>query len=522
MEITGTNNLWKDYDLTTLPFNKSELSDKTENGIHVKELYFDGFTTIDGRVRAYLKLLENPDAKGIILYLSDCDGDDDDFTLNALYEMGYSVAALDYLGERESSSRFTLYPKSIPQCNCYGVRKFQALNDALCSKWYIWTCIARKCIKLLQKICPDKKIFALGKGIGGSTVYKLASFDDGLTAAATLLNIIPDITGSGNPYIVYRAALDNAAYAPITKVPLFMTVASNAKDESLDEMSELAENTRSLKSFRILERAFSDSINVVFPQLKDFFDSYATETAKPFKIKVSTANSEGKLYLHINIDGEEIEVSKVNVYAAFCVTNPAYRNWANIAPVKLGNNEYLANITVLQADKPLYAFVNVTTNDGRITSSKLVSIMPKSLGLQSQTIKYRRVIYDSSMGKDVWTARNGGIIETKNGPYELVGVTSTSNSLISFKPGDVLYRTDSDSILQIIISGKQQTITVELSDENDLYASRFELPGGDNWHKITLSLHDFKGANPLTDWNKIKILEFKATEEIIISSILWV
>lgn len=523
MEITGTSSLWKDYDITTLPFNTSALSDKTVDGIRVKELYFDGFTTVDGRVRTYMKILENSQAKGVILYMSDFDCDNDGETVNSLYEMGYTVAVLDYLGERDSSARYTIYPKSLSRCKCYNRREFHALSDALCSRWYIWTCIARKAVSLLRETYPDHKLFALGKGLGGSTVYKLTSFDDGLTAAATLLNVLPDVTGTGNPLLVYHAALDNTAYAPITKVPLFMAVASNDKDKSFDDMSELAESTQSLATFRVIERAFGDSINIVLPQVKDYFDSYLSDPKDIPEIAVKAINSEGKLYFNININNESgAEIENVELFVAFCVENPTHRNWTNIPTLKLGNSEYIANVVVLQADKPVYAFVNVTLANGSVSSSRLVKVLPKSLGIGSQPIKYRKVIYDASMGKDVWTSRGGGKIEIKNGPFDISGVSSTTNSLISFKPSDLLYRTDSDSILQIIISGKPQTVTIELTEEDEKYYSQFEIPAGESWHKITLSLRDFKGTNPLTEWNSITVLEFKATDEIIISSVLWV
>lgn len=523
MEITGTSSLWKDYDITTLPFNTSALSDKTVDGVRVKELYFDGFTTVDGRVRTYIKILEQAEAKGVILYMADFDCDNDNDTVKSLYDMGYTVAMLDYLGERDSSARYTLYPKSLSRCKCYNKREFHALSDALCSRWYIWTCIARKTVKLLRETYPEQKLFALGKGLGGSTVYKLASFDDGLTAAATLLNVLPDVTGTGNPLLVYQAALDNSAYAPITKVPLFMAVASNDKDKSFDDMSELAESTVSLEGFRVIERAFADSINIALPQVKEYFDSYLSNPKSIPEINVKAVNSEGKLYFNINIDNESgAEIESVELFAAFCVENPTHRNWTNIATLKLGNNEYIANVVVLQADKPVYAFVNATLANGCVSSSRLVKILPKSMGIASQPIKYRRVIYDANMGKDVWTSRGGGKIELKNGPFEICGVTSSTNSLISFKPSDVLYRTDSDSILQIIISGKPQTVRIELTEEEEQHYCEFEIPEGESWHKITLSLRDFKGTNPLTEWNNITVLEFKATDEIIISSVLWV
>ena len=83
MAITSPNNLWRDYDVGALPLNESALSDKTENGIRVREFYFDGFATVDGRVRAYIKLYENADANGVILYLGDGQNDE-----KAIFEIG--------------------------------------------------------------------------------------------------------------------------------------------------------------------------------------------------------------------------------------------------------------------------------------------------------------------------------------------------------------------------------------------------------------------------------------------------
>ncbi|MCX4314166.1 MAG: hypothetical protein OSJ83_09995, partial [Clostridia bacterium] len=95
MEITGTNSLWKDYDVDALPFNATMLSGRTENGVVIRELYFNGFATVDGMVRAFLRIYEAPDAKGIILYLPD-EGVDPE--IRFFLENGYTVAALDYRG----------------------------------------------------------------------------------------------------------------------------------------------------------------------------------------------------------------------------------------------------------------------------------------------------------------------------------------------------------------------------------------------------------------------------------------
>ena len=92
MDITSPINLWKNYDVLALPLNKSALSQKTENDYTVKEFYFDGYTTVDGRVRAYIKIYDCADAKGVVLLLADKSGKLDDELLAKLYNFGYSVA----------------------------------------------------------------------------------------------------------------------------------------------------------------------------------------------------------------------------------------------------------------------------------------------------------------------------------------------------------------------------------------------------------------------------------------------
>ena len=101
MDITSPITLWKEYDVTTLPLNTSALSQKTENGITVKEYYFDGYTTVDGRVRAFARIAENPQAKGIVLYLKDSQKDFSDEIGATMYDLGYTVATLDYLGKTD-------------------------------------------------------------------------------------------------------------------------------------------------------------------------------------------------------------------------------------------------------------------------------------------------------------------------------------------------------------------------------------------------------------------------------------
>ncbi len=524
MDITGTINLWKDYDVTALPLLPTALSPKTENGVTVKEYYFDGYTTIDGRVRSFLRIHEHPNARAILLFLPDSTGDMK--PARAMFERGYTVATLDYLGKRAGAVS-TIYPDSLEACNVYGKTEFQAQDDILGSGFFIWTCAARRALRLIKQIYPEQKIFALGVGLGGSTVYKLCIFDDGLTAAATTLNILPPVRGEGNSIINYRAALDNNAYAQSTTVPLFISVASNDEDGSLDAMSELAQTTASLKCFRIVARAFKGGIKTVANQIDNYFQTFLNSIVLKPTPELTAANSENNLYFNISVkkpDGvsDERWFKTVELYAAFCVENPTHRNWTNIPIISLGNDAYLAHVDVLQDTKPVYAFVNMTDAYGNIFSSPVLAVVPRTLGIPSQSTVQRRMIYDGSLGTDVWTSPNGGTVSMKRGPYDIAGVTSDNNILVSFKPGDMLYTAETDSILQIIISGKPQNVTVEVSDGEKKYTTTVEITDSTEWHKFTLSPNDFKGEGTLTDLSKIMILKIIGGGELAISSVLWV
>lgn len=523
MEITGTNILWKDYDVNALPFNETTLSSKTVDGVKIDEYYFDGFATVGGRVRAYIKIYENPDAKAIILYLPDTSDGDVWRDVKCYYEKGYSIAVLDYAGESSTSPRFTIYPKSLAHCNCRDMQSFEASDDALSSNWFVWTCTARKAIRFLQKKYADKKVFGLGKKIGGSIMYKLCAFDDGLCAAATLLGILPEVTGTGNKIINYRAALDNTAYASITKVPLLIIVASNDADRSFDDMSDLAYSTASLKCFRILKRAFAEGIHRAIPQTVAYFDAYLVSEPQIPKITISAKNSENKLYFNIKIIADEttpVSDLEVSLLAAFRIDNPSHRNWTNLPVIKIGAGEYIGHADILENQNNVYAFVNVVDQNANVTSSKLLTILPKSLGITSQTAIRKRLIYNGGMGKDVWTTTAVGDVYVEEGPLEIAGITSDSNELVTFKPGDLLYGAERNDLLQIILCAKDE-VKAELFDDEDTYTYIIEKLS-DGWQKITMSVSDFKGANPLVDWSKIVMLRLTSKDKFIVSSVLWV
>lgn len=528
LDITSPNSLWKDYDVNALPLKESALSQKVENSVTVREYYFDGYATVDGRVRAFIKIFEHPESKGVILYMPDKTGGYDDGIIPVLYGYGYTVAALDYLGKTDEYARYTLYPESLRICNSRGIDKFEVTEEAQYSRWFIWTCIARRATSLLKSLY-DQKLFAVGVGLGGTTVYKLAAFDDGLSACATLLNIIPDVYGSDNPLIGYHAALDNSAYASISKIPLFMAISSNDEDGSLDDMSVLAENTESLGCFRIAERALSGGIKRVYPGIDNFFTTYdKTSIIRPI---IKASNSENNLYFNISVDGAS-EQSKtgdtendlnLQLFVAFCVDEAPFRNWLCIPAINLGGNSYMSHINVCRSDKHIYAFTNITDAYGNVQSSAVFSILPKTLGVKAKDGVSHRKLYDGSMGEDGWTTRNGDSVKIVNGPYDIPGITSSSKSIVTFKPGDPLFKVPADTLLQIMLNGKPQIVTVTVRDRSTSYSTMVEIKNPNDWDRFSLPHLSFKSASgPLLEWSQILMLELSFEDDFILGSVLWV
>ena len=521
MDITSPNSLWKDYDPAALPLNTSFLSEKTENDVKIKDLYFDGYTTVDGRVRAYVKISEHSDAKGVILYLANDEGGYDDELVTTLYGYGYTVAVLDYLGKSDKYSRYTLYPVSLDKCNCRGLKEFTVEDDAQYSNWYIWVCMARRAALLLKHLYGTD-IFALGVGLGGDTVYKLASFEDEFKACATLLNIIPAVTGDGNHIINYHASLDNTAYATLCKAPLFMAFPSNAEDGSFDDMSELANSTASLKRLRIVQRAFICGINAVYPEIDRFFDQIDTDIM--ISPHITASNSEGNLYMNIGIANAVAEAEyKIKLYVSFCIAEAPFRNWMCIPTISLGGEVFMAPVNVCDAEKPIYAFANIIDGNNNISSSPVLSIIPKTLGLKARPGVSHRKIYDGSMGEDGWTSRDGGTVKTIKGPFGIDGITCDSHSIITLKLGDPLFKVPADTLLQLMLCGKPQTVNISVRDKTTVYSCPVQINTTDDWQSFSLSHINFKSQNgPLFDWSQILMLEFTFEDEFIIGSVLWV
>ncbi|MDE6293977.1 MAG: hypothetical protein K2L88_05075, partial [Clostridiales bacterium] len=300
---------------------------------------------------------------------------------------------------------------------------------------------------------------------------------------------------------------------------------SNDPDGSLDDMAELAKNTESLKRFRIVERAFSGGIKSVYDNMLTFFDERTKELPYEPRPVLTPSNSEKNLYINIDIDNSEMQDRKLEVklYVSFCIDDAPFRNWMNIPIISLGRDKSMAKINVCQDNKPIYAFAN-TIYDGKIVcSSDLIGIIPKSIGVQARPGVSHRKIYDGSMGEDGWTSRDGTPIQQIKGPYDIDGVTCKSGSLITFKPGDPLFRVPPDTLLQIMLCGEPQTVTIAVCDKTSKYECTVDIKNNDDWHQFSLSHMNFKGqSGMLADWSQILLLEFTSDKQFILGSVLWV
>ena len=157
-------------------------------------------------------------------------------------------------------------------------------------------------------------------------------------------------------------------------------------------------------------------------------------------------------------------------------------------------------------------------------SSELITVIPKTLGLKAQIplSSRRRLIYESSMGKDLWAAPRGGNLFMKSGPFGIDGITSDCFSLATFKPSDFLYKVDEDSLLQIIINGKPQKLKLSVVDESGVFSCELELTDPNDWTKFTLSPKNLMNERHLSSWKNVMVFILEGTNEFLVSSVIWV
>lgn len=528
MEFLSPQSLWSEYDRTALPLNPSVITSTNTDGVICERLYFSGERSASGVTRIFAKLwIPNEKQPPVVILMHDLNEDIDCFDASELLASGYAVLAIDYAGEREDKERFTLYPREMEFANYFKNPETLTLTpqNPKLSCWYVWTTVLLRTITLAQS---DERlsdsIAVIGIGAGGSQVMKVTALED-LKCGVTVFGTNPPIGDE----VTFKACLGNGSYAPLYRFPLISAVCSNADEAFFERVSGIYVGSSDKYYLTVGERVN----DVLLSHQRECIRAFLGRRLKmglPIGVEapeITAKESERQLYYEIKAD-PNLAINRVELFVSYAVEQGELRNWHKIKTLSTGAGEYIAKAEVYDASLPVYAFATVFYEDGFSFSTQLFAKIPALLGVQAQSLVKSRLLYDSDSGTDDFVSVKGGDdIVMKSGAYGIDGVCSLSGELATFKVGDMKYKAEEDSILQLIVYAEDEreaefvVWTPEKGAETE-YVCRRKTGSDGNWTKLTLSAEDFKSREgTLVSFAKAAYFCIRC-DGLLVNTMLWV
>ncbi len=528
MEFLSPQNLWSEYDRKALPLNPTVITRAEKDGAACERLYFSGERTASGVTRIFAKLWlpaeKNPP---VVIMMHDLDVDIDKFDASELLASGYAVLMLDYAGERDGKERFTLYPKEL------GFAEYFTHPDTLTmtpqnpklSCWYVWTTVLLRAITYVES--DDRlsgNIAVLGVGAGGSQVMKVTALED-LQCGVTVFSTNPPM----GEEVTFKACLGNGSYAPLYRFPLISAVCSNASEEFFERVSGIYSGSSDKYYLSVGERVSRALLTHQKECIKAFLGR-RLKMGLPIGVdapEISAKESERQLYYEIKAD-PRLAIKKADLFVAYSVEKGELRNWHKYKTLSVGDGEFIVKVPVYDATRPVYAFATVYYEDGFTFSTQLFTKTPALMGVQAQPLVKSRLLYDSDSGIDDFVSPSGGDdIVMKSGAYGIDGVCSLSGEIATYKVGDIRFKAEEDSVLQLILYSDEPkeaefvVCTLEKGADTE-YVCRRKTDSGGNWTKLTLNAEDFKsGEGTLTSFAKAVYLCIRC-DGLLVNTLLWV
>ena len=530
--------LWNNYDRKILPLNKSLVSFSEKDGIKTSYYYFNGEAAADGVTRVYAKLVQPAEKSDTaIIVMDDVYRGIELFDCDKYLDAGFSVLLVDYAGINPNAARYTIYPKSLFLGNAFeNPDSINSIGETVkVSSRYIWATDAMRGITFLEEL-GYKKIAMIGVGDGGHQVYKAALFENNLVCAAvkysgTLAKTDAELNENE---LAFKTALSNISYVPHVKCPILFQITSNEQNSGFDEMNELfvalEENEKFLAVSPRCDKMTEPSQKYNIPR---FFSSVINGEKIPKCPTLLFKGSEKNLYAEISADNS-FKISSATLYVAYSQTVSAYRNWHTQPLEKIGEDEFLSKIPVYSASDPVYAFVNIRYEDSITVSSKTVSVIPSSLRVEPVAAPAIRRLYDNEMGTSDWIIlqneqagkSDDATLTMENGPFDISGVTCSTNKMATLTLADSRFKGNSDSVLQLVIySPENQKLTFSATSSGDFtkYYCQKQISPVDNWARFSLSPQDFRSESGiLQNLSNIITFEIDGESKFLINSVLWV
>ena len=273
--------------------------------------------------------------------------------------------------------------------------------------------------------------------MGGTIVWPFVAMDNRVKAACAIYgvgwNTYPDELGArdpadGDPEVkLWRTLMEPESYARLVRCPILFLDATNDQHGKMDW------------AFKTLAPVHVDVRWAFTPRYRHhiaaeqgidlplWMDAYLQGGKKFPRTPVATVQlgTDGVPRLTIKPDTTS-PIVHVALYAALANRNPKNRYWRTVTG-RSDAGEWSAPLPVLDVNRPLFTFANVTYQSGVCLSSNLVTVIPAELGKAIATDTRSPDIDDGSEGLDGWVTQSPAtdpippvpsVLRTATGPDE--------------------------------------------------------------------------------------------------------
>lgn len=520
--------LWKTFDPEKEPLEIMVLKEWSAEGADWKEMIFTGITREDRKVRVYAVSSVPSGKKNVPAILHIHGGGQTAMPewLKFWNKQGYAAMTYDWWGRTTDWAGITSGNNIIEK----------VLPDPTLSSWYLWTCVARRALTVLEKqpgVDPGR-LGAFGVSMGGTITWLLAGTDERIKGACAIYgagwNTYPAKTGSPDPYRndeeirLRRQILEPESYAALVKCPILYLSSTNDHWGKMDSAFQTLERVKPehRQAFTPFYMHYiADRQGIDLPLWMDTWvkgDGPSWPATPRVEIGIGPA---GIPELRVQPDTLD-SVQKVDVYYSEGNPNPRLRHWRT-AEVKNEGKKWTARLPVFNTGNILHAFANVYYASGICLSSDLQAAVPAKLGAKA-TLQPSNVLADFSQGLDGWTTEDHSPDPIAPNPERLAlvaipdgkfGVTAREPSrLQTFKIGDPAWHPPAGAKVEFkVLSPEAGELIVyaffdpEFAKDKEVLAEKkVPLAGGKTPQVILLSAADFTDAQgkPLRDWNGVR------------------
>lgn len=541
MELFTTATLWKNYDRRAQPLDVTVINVEKKDGCTIEYDFFNGDPCADGCVRIFSRfyLPDNSNGAGVVL-MNDVMNVFDETYVEMLTGFGYNVLVIDYVGKR-TAELYTVYPHSLKNSNYFVNPDFIRVlpDNPKESCWYVWATLMLRGVTFLESRSEiTGKISVFGVKTGAFQVWKAAYVEKTLACGIALFNsgYIKDLDLAGMKQLQYNTCIDNAPYAGDAEVPVLAEVASNAKDDSIEYMSNLSNNVKNSGCFfSIGERRSGLMSTEQMENIELFLENQNFGGAKlPSQPEIVARESGREFFYDIKADSS-LPISEIKLFVSQGDMPFSYKNWHQYPVSFVQDGAYIAKVDIYAPKEKTCAFVTVKYKENMAVSSELIQNTPFLMKVRPSAVSRSHLLYSVDDGTDDWTVlgdKESGMGSLSpymaTGEYNLRGVTSDYTSLSTFKFGESRCKLAGKSFLQITVyAEREMRISVTITSKRDEDYLNFtcvkHVHGYEEWLKINLQADEFRcGALRLDNFDDISCFTIESDGKLLLNSVIMV